>query len=184
MASKIMIVRHGEKPDGDDSVRGVDPTGSHDPHELSVKGWQRSGALVRFFVPANGHFSHPALAKPDVIFAEGDSGHVKSLRAQHTVLALADFLEKHLNIKHAKGDEKELAKDAVATDGVVLIAWEHNAIIDIVNHITGDQKTCPQTWPDSRYDLVWVLDREPHSAAWKFTQVPQMLLPGDKPHAV
>jgi hypothetical protein len=37
---------------------------------------------------------------------------------------------------------------------------------------------CPQKWPDTRFDLVWVLDRQP-SGHWTFAQVPQMLLSGD-----
>jgi hypothetical protein len=61
----------------------------------------------------------------------------------------------------------------------VLIAWEHNAIIDLANLILGDRKSSPQRWPGSRFDLVWVFDQQPGLKKWKFTQVPQILLPGD-----
>jgi hypothetical protein len=60
----------------------------------------------------------------------------------------------------------------------VLIAWEHEAIPAIANRILGDMTRCPQKWPDTRFDLVWVLDRQP-SGHWTFAQVPQMLLSGD-----
>ena len=184
MPKKIMIVRHGEKPDKADSIHGVDAEGEHDKKDLSPRGWQRSGALVRFFNPVNGQFSHAALAKPDVIFAVSPQGGAKSERAEHTVESVAEFMGLHLNLKHDKGDEKELVKDVLSKDGVVLIAWEHNAILDIANLILGNDKTSPQNWPDSRYDLVWVLDQQPHSGGWKFTQVPQLLLPGDSAHTL
>ena len=71
MATKIMIIRHGEKPSDDGSIHGVDPHGGHDPDELIVRGWQRAGALVRLFAPPNGAFSDHALATPENIFACG-----------------------------------------------------------------------------------------------------------------
>src|SRR5689334_23847602 len=109
MADKIMIVRHGEKPSDDKSIHGVTEAGDHDPDELSVRGWQRSGALVRFFAPPDGQFANPHLAKPDVILASTTAGHIDSLRPQHTVLALAEFLGKQISAKYTKGQEKTLA---------------------------------------------------------------------------
>ena len=41
-ATTIMLIRHAEKPDGNDS--GVDPKGNPDKHDLIVRGWQRAGA--------------------------------------------------------------------------------------------------------------------------------------------
>jgi hypothetical protein len=73
-------------------------------------------------------------------------------------------------------------KDVLSKDGGVLIAWEHHAILDIANLILGNDKSCLQKWPDSRFDLVWVLDQQPHPGGWKFTQVSQLLLPGDSAH--
>ena len=184
MAKKIMIVRHGEKPDKADSIHGVDPQGEHDKKDLAPKGWQRSGALIRFFNPVNGQFSHPALAKPNAVFAASPEGEAKSARSQYTVQSVADSLGVKINLKHDKGDEKELVKDALSKDGVVLIAWEHKAILDIANLILGNDKSSPQKWPDSRFDLVWVLDQGAHAGEWKLTQVPQLLLPDDSPHVL
>lgn len=45
-ATKIMLIRHAEKPRDDGSVRGVAADGRQDPEELVVRGWQRSGALA------------------------------------------------------------------------------------------------------------------------------------------
>jgi hypothetical protein len=179
MATKIMLVRHGEKPDKSASIHGIDPKGQHDKNELSTRGWQRSGALVRFFNPIDGKFAHPALAKPNFIFAENPAGHVKSERALNTVRPLAQTLGLKINLKHDKGDEKNLVKDALSRPGVVLIAWEHKAILEIANLILGGQKASPQRWPDSRFDVVWVIDERGGENGWTLTQVPQLLLPGD-----
>jgi len=184
MGTKIMLVRHGEKPDPHESIHGIDSKGEHDKNELSTRGWQRSGALVRFFNPANDKFAHRALARPDFIFAENPSGHAKSERALNTVRALADSLRLRINLKHEKGDEKKLVKDALSKTGVVLISWEHKEILEIANLILGSAKVSPQKWPDSRFDLVWIIEKPARGMAWKFTQVPQLLLPGDRAHTL
>jgi hypothetical protein len=46
------------------------------------------------------------------------------------------------------------------------------------NRILGNDKTSPQKWFGSRFDLVWVMDRQPHPMGWKFTQVPQLSVAG------
>jgi hypothetical protein len=68
MAEKIMLIRHAEKPDETGSVLGIDEAGRPDPNQLSVRGWQRAGALVRFFAPLGQE--HPkGMATPSAIFA-------------------------------------------------------------------------------------------------------------------
>ena len=176
-ATKIMIVRHAEKPGG--RVKGVTAAGSESPEELVVRGWQRSGALVRLFAPRHGKFVDRHLARPKTIFAPNVDKHSDSLRPQHTVLALATLLEVKLDLRFPKDDEAGLVKAAIAAKGPVLIAWEHEDIPTIVNGIVDNNTTCPQKWPDTRFDLVWILDRRKSGSGWKFRQVPQLLLPGD-----
>jgi len=175
--SKMMIIRHVEKPDG--SIQGVAQDGSTDPEELTVQGWQRSGALVRFFKPAAGQFTNPALATPNVIFASAVAKHSNSLRPQHTVLALANFLGLELNLDHLEGDEAALITDVLKQTGSVLIAWEHEKIPTIAAGFVLTNPPVPQQWPGERFDLVWVFDRNPDASGWTFAQVPQMLLSGD-----
>jgi hypothetical protein len=177
--SKIMIIRHGEKPRADGTDAGVSPAGLADPEDLTVRGWQRSGALVRFFTPVGGRFSHPEVATPDHIFASAIAHHSKSLRPQHTVLALANFLGQQLVLKHPKGDEDALVADVLSRSGTVLIAWEHEAIPGIANQILGNVTTCPQKWPGDRFDVLWVFNLT-GAGRWVFTQVPQLLLPEDR----
>jgi hypothetical protein len=179
-ATKIMLIRHAEKPPDDGSAAGVSQDGTQDVEELIVRGWQRSGALIRFFAPANGQFAHPRLKTPNVIFASAVAKHSNSLRPQHTVLALAQFLKIDLDLNHLKGDEDALASDAIARDGTVLIAWEHQLIPKIANQIMGNNTTCPQTWPGERFDLVWIFDRASAAQSWTFTQAPQQVMPGDR----
>jgi len=180
MPTKIMIIRHGEKPEED--IHGVDVEGHKSKIDLSPQGWQRSGALVRFFNPLKGvTFSDPALARPTAIFAAGSLDETKSLRSQHTVEALGRSLHLRLNLQHTKGEEQALLKSVLATDGVVLVAWEHNAIVEIANLLMGDPKSSPQRWPDSRFDLVWIFDKAAHDK-WTFSEIAQQLLPDDLPH--
>jgi hypothetical protein len=174
-ANKIMLIRHAEKPDGD--ISGVDTKGKQDSEELVVRGWQRSGALVRFFAPHNGEPVDPRLAQPKTIFASAVGKHSSSLRPHHTVLELARELGLKLDLRFAKDDLAGLAAAAPAAAGPVLIAWEHESIPAIVNAIAGNDATCPQKWQGDRFDLVWVLDRK--GSDWTFYQVPQLLLSGD-----
>lgn len=179
MARKVMLIRHGEKPDKDGSVHGISEKGLHDPDELTVRGWQRSGALIRFFAPPHGMFSHAALATPDKIFACMPHGHVKSVRSAHTVEPLAKFLNKTVDLSHERGAEDQLAQAVIASQGVVLIAWEHDAIPKIAARIMSPHKLSADKWPDSRFDIVWVLDQS-SASGWALTQAPQLVLPGDR----
>ena len=176
-ATKIMLIRHAERPNAKD--KGVTATGRREREELAVRGWQRSGALVRLFAPFNGEFADARLTTPRTIFASRVGKVSQSLRPQHTVLALAEFLKLSLNLRHPRGKEADLVKDALSQEAPVLIAWEHQAIPQIANLILGDETTCPQKWRGKRFDLVWVLERTSGSGAWSFTQVPQLLLLGD-----
>ena len=63
--------------------------------------------------------------------------------------------------------------------GVVLISWQQEYIPQIANYILRSKMMSPQDWPDDRYDMVWVFDRDPNSDQYSFHQVPQNLLMGD-----
>ena len=91
-ASKIMVIRHAEKPDDAGTVFGVTIQGIQDPDELIVRGWQRAGALATFFAPPDAHFRDQRIEKPRTIFASHVAQHSKSLRPQHTVGPLAELI--------------------------------------------------------------------------------------------
>ncbi len=175
--SKIMVIRHAEKPNG---AGGVLPDGTASPEALTPTGWQRAGALVGLFAPPGGHFADPHLATPQRVYASGVAHHSKSLRPQQTVAPLAAKLGLPVNTDHAKGDEAALLQAATTIGGTVLIAWEHEAIPAIAELLLGGNQGVPQHWPDDRFDLVWVFDRPDGHGLWGFTQVPQRFLAGDR----
>jgi hypothetical protein len=95
-------------------------------------------------------------------------------------LAELDGREK-LRLDFLEGEEQQLVAAAEAVAGVVLISWHHEAIPAIKDLLLGDQ-TRPRKWDKQRFDLVWVFTRT--AASWRFEQVPQLLLAGDKPNPI
>ena len=191
-ATKLMIIRHAEKPSSQLPPFGVTADGQQDAESLIVRGWQRAGALVPFFSsPQNA-----AIAPPQFIFAsqikataaEPQLGS-KSERAQASVTPLIDKLGSKVtvNFTFAKGAETDLADAAIACAGIVLICWEHQSILTITKQLPVNSSTpVPTTWPvdsqgHSRFDLVWVFTLDQPSATYKFSQVAQLLLAGDSP---
>ncbi|VTZ26699.1 conserved hypothetical protein [Methylocella tundrae] len=174
---KIMLIRHSERPDPDKGTRGVSLDGRKDKESLSVRGWQRAGALVRFFAPVDDRFVRPALARPRILFACKAAAQDPSLRPQHTLVPLAELLKIEFNRDHFNGEEQALVQKVLASDGPALIAWKHDGMHAIANAILGDKTTAPQHWPYERYDLVWIFDRA--GEHWAFSQIPQLLLDGD-----
>ncbi|MFC4909102.1 hypothetical protein [Actinomadura gamaensis] len=166
----VMIIRHGEKPAGTGAPYGVTADGERSDGSLTVRGWTRAGALASLFAAP----ARPGLRRPDRIFAASPEGD-RALRHSQTVTPLAERLGQHLDLTFGKGDEKKLGKHLAALTGVTLVAWEHHAIPDIAKGLGASTPA----WPDDRFDLVWLFTRS--SAAWTFTQAPQLLLSGDRP---
>ena len=185
-APKIMIIRHAEKPAG--KIAGVDETGATSGHHLSVRGWQRAGALASLFAPAHGPLQNALLAKPAFIFASAaatdpEPGDTRSRRSEDTVTPLAHLIGVHINLDFSKGQETALAKAALACDGPVLIAWRHEGIPVIANAILGSE-VAPQNWPKERFDVIFVLTLNPPDGRYTFAQAPQCLLAGDSPQPI
>jgi hypothetical protein len=178
-ATKIMLIRHAEKPDDKDG--GVDQKGNADKHDLIVRGWQRAGALVQFF--ANPRDSNGPIERPATIFATEPSSQTASKRPLHTVTPLKQWLDISIDSTITEGSEQDLVTKAIASNGVVLIAWHHEKIPAIANLILQNQ-SAPQKWPGDRFDVVWIFSRAAASAPWTFSQAPQLLLSGDSPDVI
>jgi hypothetical protein len=178
-ATKIMVIRHAEKPADSGSPFGVTTAGEQDAESLIVQGWQRAGALATLFAPSRGPLQSPELAIPQFLYASGIAKHSSSLRPQETITPLRDKLSLSINTTYLKGDEQAMVDDAVSQSGIVLICWEHQAVPEIANFILGNNTTVPQKWPGDRFDLVWVFDLNSSNSQYGFTQVPQLLLAGD-----
>lgn len=209
-ATKIMIIRHAEKPLADPPTSGVEIDGTQNQDSLIVQGWQRAGALVALFAPARGPLQDHRLATPQFIYAtkvstssKPEEGSAPSddegNRPQETVTPLIDRLQRppvdsegvmvlQINFTFEKGQEEELAASALSCDGVVLISWPHGQIPNLASHIplSPDNKHSTPTvkWPSDRFDIVWVFDLETSTGGYHFHQVPQLLLAGDIPEHI
>src|SRR6266849_1808282 len=104
-ATKIMVIRHGEKPGtyNGQMYFGVDATGAHagsdgTKHPVTL-GWERAGGLVTLFVPPWGPKS-PTLATPQYLYASNpnsttsgdDDDEGPSQRPYETLTAVAAAL--------------------------------------------------------------------------------------------
>ncbi len=178
---KIMLIRHGEKPTP--VAGGVDPAGASDPNSLRVEGWQRAGALVRFFATP----SSPSISPPAALFAgaylkakRGETvADVKSMRAFETLSPLAARLNLPVDACYPVGDEAGLAAAILHLGGVVLVAWEHQHIPLIARALPLRDASAVPAWPGARYDMVFVLDWDSGTQRYAFAQVPQLVLAGD-----
>ncbi len=180
-ASKIMVIRHAEKPTG--QLAGVNESGVASAHDLTVHGWQRAGALTCLFAPARGSLQDPLLAKPQFLFASAaaddpEGRNSRSRRSEETVTPLAQLLGIEIDLTFSKGQEKALAKAAQACTGPVLIAWQHENINAIASSFPGTGPI-PPMWPRNRFDVVFVFTLNPVDGTYSFAQVTQCLLPGD-----
>jgi hypothetical protein len=176
-AKKIMLIRHSEKPDPTAGIQGVSAAGEPDHRALSVRGWQRSAALLAIFAKERGLPDCQLLAVPDAIYACKPD--IKSSRSLDTVDLLAEVLSTPIQTRYGNDDEAALAERVMDEEGTILICWKHGGLPRLAALILGDPALCPQNWPVGRFDMVWVFDRDAGQASWTFSQVPQLLLPGD-----
>jgi len=186
MSMTIMIIRHAEKPTG--AIQGVTATGTGSDKEnkdsLIVQGWQRAGGLASLF-DAKGPLAQITLPRPKVIYAsdpekstDGSGSH--SQRPLQTVTPAAAKLGLTVNLSFAKGQESALAAALAQQTGPVLVAWQHESILDIaVPLMGGSSKGLPKQWPGDRFDVVWVFERKNPGDPFVFSQVCQNLLAGD-----
>ncbi|HYJ47082.1 MAG TPA: hypothetical protein VEV81_10755 [Pyrinomonadaceae bacterium] len=178
-ATKIMVIRHAEKPLRGAPPYGVTLEGKREKESLTVRGWQRAGALVGFFAPANTSFRDPALAAPPFLFASKPIRSNGSHRSLETLTPLAEKLAIRINSHFTRLAVEEMLEEVFMCAGVVLICWQQEFIPKIANYILRGQTTAPQDWPNDRFDMVWVFDLDQASARYSFHQVPQSLLLGD-----
>jgi hypothetical protein len=177
---KIILIRHAEKPIPEQGVLGVDEFGNADRRSLSVRGWQRAGALVRFFAPLHGAFANGAIERPDALFAA--SPRSKSQRPVQTLRDVADHLKLEIRQEFdSDGDEARLIDAARSVATVALVSWRQDSMAAFARQLVDDEVPVPD-WDKRRFDVAWVFTRE--RRAWHFTQVPQLLLPGDRPEGI
>lgn len=123
--ARIMIIRHAEEHE----VPGINSDGHADSQSLTVRGWQRAGALASFFTSAERD-----LTTPSSIFASGVAPGSESKRPRETVAPLHAVLRERGLIDYSeaftKPDTSALMAEVITRSGVVLIAWNHSRIPD------------------------------------------------------
>jgi hypothetical protein len=182
-ALTIMLVRHAEKPGGEWPGPGLTTEGMPDKKSLVIRGWQRSGAWAALFGAGLASGDYPA---PSAIYAakpEDDNGdNNASKRPYETIIPLGRRLHIKPVVDFAKGEEQDLAANLSGQTGVVLVSWEHKAIVkNLLPALFGEQKISdvPSKWDDARFDVVLRLDRAAPNAPWFFRQLFPRLLSGD-----
>ncbi|MFI5032872.1 MAG: histidine phosphatase family protein [Reyranellales bacterium] len=180
-ALTLLIIRHAEKPGEDWPGPGLTLDGTPDANSLVIRGWQRAGAWAALFGAGFGAAAYPA---PTAVYAadpNAPAGEGVSKRPYETAVPLADRLFGTTpNTTYAQGNEKALVQALLGLSGVVLVAWEHKAIVEsLVPLIPISSGTPPTHWNGSRYDVVLRFDRPDGATGFAFTELFPMLLSGD-----
>ena len=177
----ILIIRHAEKPDEAWPGPGLTKDGEPDKKSLVIRGWQRAGSWAALFGAGLGGTDYP---RPDAIYAadpDAKQGE-PSQRPFETVIPLATRLDLIPVTTYAVGEEGALAVEIAARSGVVLVAWEHKAIVGaLLPALAGDQHIhgLPRKWDGTRFDVVLRFDRGEPGAPWTFSQLFPRLLSGN-----
>ena len=179
-STKILLIRHAEKPAKDSPPFGVTLTGDRSKESLEVRGWQRAGALTHLLAPPDGRFQHAELARPQFIYASKPVKRRGSRRPMETIIPLAEKLGIEINSEYRRSEFESMLDEVFSHRGVVLICWQREYIPEIAAYIMDHKRSVPEEWPEDRFDMVWVFDLEPSSGKYKFKQVPQRLLSGDR----
>jgi len=174
-----MLIRHAEKPSA--NFGGVDEAGMHDSRSLSVPGWRRAGALVRYFGTAVDGGDGPVHCPRHIVAARPTNRH-PSTRPRDTVKSLAGFLGLTIDDSWSDGDDLQALAHALRSlDGTVLVCWRHDQLPRLASELLPDDRI-PAQWPAHRFDVTWSISFARGSG--RFSQIPQSLLPGDSEEAI
>ena len=179
-STKILLIRHAEKPAKDDAPFGVTINGDRSKESLEVRGWLRAGALTHLLAPPDGRFQHAELARPQFLYASKPVKRRGSRRPIETIIPLAEKLGIEINSEYRRSEFESMIDEVFSHKGVVLICWQREYIPEIASYILDYKRSVPEEWPEDRFDMFWVFDLDPKSGRYKFKQVPQRLLSGDR----
>src|SRR5258705_6265271 len=142
-ATKIMVIRHAEKPASRPPPYGITLEGAREKECLTPRGCQRAGALASLFDPANGTFQDPSLARPRFLYASNPVKRKGSRRPFETILPLAEKLAIRINSNFPKLETESMLRDAFLGNGVVLICCEREYILQITDQILVNKPGAP-----------------------------------------
>ncbi|MFL5744765.1 MAG: histidine phosphatase family protein [Niastella sp.] len=132
---RVVIIRHGEKPDIGDN--------------LSCKGFNRSLQL-----PAVLYAKYKV---PDKIFVPSmNNGKSAShVRMFETISPFAIKYNIGINTKYDVDEVKEMATAILKTNGYALVVWEHDKIDNLVKALGADAKG--MKWSGDDFDSIWII---------------------------
>ncbi len=131
---KIIIIRHGEKPDEGDN--------------LSCKGLNRALALPQILYSKFG--------LPAAIFVPAINGGKKTSTARmyQTIVPFIVKYNLRVNSKFDVDDVEGLAGALKLTEGTSLVVWEHKNINDLATALGVQQKL---KWEGNDFDGIWIV---------------------------
>jgi hypothetical protein len=133
-------------------------------------------------IPCQSVASHPHIVVPERLVATKSTSDYRSRREVDTASPLARRLGLPIDEDYDHGQAKELSRSILADPRPTLVVWHHGSMADLLAHFpVGNVQDVPERWPDGRFDLIWVLVREPDSGDYRFVSVEQALLEGDAP---
>ena len=158
------------------------PEGQEDAQSLTLRGWQRAGALAVLLAP--NRLSASRLPSPDRIYASAfreGGGH--SRRPEQTVQPLAQKLGCVVDLTWALHQEEAFGAALSVGTGTVLVCWQHQGLPALARAIAAPQDLSPLpkdwNWPEDRYDVIWSPRRDGPNRVWYFSQYCQAVLSGD-----
>jgi len=177
-----MFLRHAEKPADHGPPLGVDKHGNPDDHALSVDGWTRAGALAALFDNPDA-LAARELLRPQRVMATQASDGYRSHRERDTAHPTAARLGLAVDDAFTHDQTAQAAASILADTRDTLIVWHHGSIPAFIAQLPmSPGAAVPPTWPEDRFDLIWVLTDD-GSGHYSFAQHNQDLLAGDTPLA-
>jgi hypothetical protein len=163
--SRILLIRHAEKP--------ADETSSV---HLTPEGMKRAEQLFHLFEASEKRTI--AFPVPDFIFAAKDSKH--SHRPVETVAVLAKKLKLPINANYRNEDFTELVQEIFHSPKyagkTILICWHHGTLPQLANRLKA--ANAPETWKGTVFDRLWEITYDGKGKT-TFRDLPQHLLSSD-----
>jgi hypothetical protein len=124
--------------------------------------------------------SHPGIVVPERLVATKVTHDYRSRREVDTATPLAQRLGIPIDEGYDHSHVRELGRSILGDPRPTLVVWHHRSMSDLLAHFPiGNRDDVPECWPEDRFDLIWVLAREPGMEEYRFLSVEQGLLAGD-----
>jgi hypothetical protein len=134
-ALKVIIIRHGEKPQNGDN--------------LNCQGLNRAQLLPSVII---SKFGVPAFSYVPSLSADSATKHARMFQ---TITPLAVKYNLRINSKFNGKDSTELVKDILQKSGTVLIVWDHKSIVPIIHAFGLTDMNIK--WENDDYDSIWII---------------------------